>query len=75
MSSEPPVICRMLRSKTGYGTMEGGDFPWLFIDSSTANSWCLRTMEPCGPDEALAHSSVCRAGRVCFTPPRAESEL
>ena len=70
-ADEPPVICRMLRSKTGYGTMEGGDYPWLLLDSSTANSWCLRTMEPSGPDDDLAHSSACRAGRVCFEPPRA----
>ena len=73
MNTPAAVICRMLRSKTGYGTMEGGEHPWLGIDSSTANCWCIRTMEPFGPDEALAHPSVCREGRVCFAPPRDES--
>ena len=70
MSGDAPVICRMLRSKTGYGTTEGGDHPWRFIDSATANYWCLRTMEPHGPDEGLAHFSFCQAGRVCFLAPR-----
>lgn len=68
-ASDHPVICRMLRCKTGYGTAEGGDNPWLFIDSSTASYWCLRTMEPCGPDGDLAHFSVCQRGRECFVMP------
>lgn len=72
MTPQAPVICRMLRSKTGYGTMEGGDHPWHFIQSGTANYWCLKTMEPSGPDGELAHFSVCQTGRECFLAPRTE---
>ena len=61
-------ICRFLRSKTGLGTNEGGDEPWLLVDSMTATSWCLRTMESFGPDDDFAEPLSCRPGRVCYAP-------
>jgi len=73
MNPPSAVICRMLRAKTGYGTTEGGEHPWRGIDSSTMNCWCLRTMEPSGPDDGLAHPSSCREGRICFAAPRQEA--
>ena len=65
-----PIICRLLRAKTGYGTLEGGENPWLLLDTSTTVYCCLRTMASYEPDDGLAHSDGCRAGRSCFAPPR-----
>lgn len=64
--STKPTICRFLRAKTGYGTTEGGENPWLLLDTSTAIHWCLCTTAPYGPDDGLAHSDLCREGRSCF---------
>jgi hypothetical protein len=61
-------ICRFLRSKTGLGTSEGGDEPWLLVDTMTATSWCLRTMESFGPDDDFAEPLSCRPGRSCYAP-------
>jgi hypothetical protein len=69
-----PAICRFLRAKTGYGTLEGGENPWLLLDTSTAVHWCLCTMTSCGPDDEFAHSDVCHEGRGCFMPPRKNVE-
>lgn len=69
-----PVICRLLRAKNGYGTMEGGENPWLLVDSSTSVYWCLCTMLAYGPDDGLAHSDLCRSARACFAPPREVAE-
>ncbi|SMC00546.1 hypothetical protein SAMN00120144_1300 [Hymenobacter roseosalivarius DSM 11622] len=67
ISLEPHAgICRFLRSKTGLGTSEGGEQPWLLVDGMTATCWCLRTMEAFGPDEEVAEAAECRVGRVCY---------
>ncbi len=65
-----PTICRFLRAKTGYGTLEGGENPWLLLDTSTVVYWCLQTTASYGPDDGLAHSDICRERRGCFVPPR-----
>ena len=69
----PSVVCRMLRTKTFFGTLVG-DYseaaPWDSGASTTAVYWCLRTMESAGPDDQYAHPHACRAGRECFEPPR-----
>ena len=69
--ASPPVVCRMLRTKTAYGTYtstagDGGD--WRLAESSTAVYWCLETMGTAGPDDRLAHPHNCCCGRTCFKP-------
>jgi hypothetical protein len=64
-----PVICRMLRTKTFFGTYTSTGDDWRMGDSTTAVYWCLDTMETAGPDDALAHPHCCCAGRSCFKPP------
>ena len=61
-----PIVCRKLRTKTGFGTIEGLTRDWREGVSSTAVFWCLRTMETWGPDEQPTHASACRQGRQCF---------
>ena len=67
----PPTVCRMLRTKTAFGTYtstggDGGD--WRTGESSTAVYWCLETMCTAGPDDGLAHPHRCNGGRNCFKP-------
>ncbi len=63
------TLCRKLRTKTAFGTLEGLARHWREGASSTAVYWCLRTMEPWGLDQRPAHAAECRAGRLCFEPP------
>jgi len=65
-----PVVCRMLRTKTAFGTLEGRAYDWREGVSSTAVFWCLRTMETWGVDQGVAHARDCRAGRSCFEAPQ-----
>jgi hypothetical protein len=64
-----PVVCRKLRTKMGFGTLEGALHDWREGASSTAVFWCLRTMETWGTDDRPAHATECRAGRGCFEAP------
>ena len=64
-----PVVCRKLRTKTSFGTLEGLTRDWREGASSTAVFWCLRTMETWGLDQRPAHAADCRAGRSCFAAP------
>jgi hypothetical protein len=64
-----PVVCRKLRTKAAFGTLEGMTHDWREGASSTAVYWCLRTMETWGTDDRPAHAADCRAGRACFEPP------
>jgi hypothetical protein len=59
-----PEVCRMLRTKTAFGTLVGHD-PWQRGASSTAVYWCLETMQTSGPDDRFAHPHQCCAGRGC----------
>jgi hypothetical protein len=70
-----PVVCRKLRTKTGFGTLEGLAYDWRQGVSSTAVFWCLRTMEGWGTDQRPAHASTCRAGRECFAAPDGSDDL
>ena len=63
-------ICRLLRTKTAFGTTSGYT-PWRTGESRTAAFWCLGTMGSVGPDEALAHPHRCREGRACWRSPEA----
>jgi hypothetical protein len=66
--SRPPAVCRLLRTKTAFGTIDGG-LAWQSGESSTAAYWCLSTMQSAGPDDALAHPHGCLEGRACFQSP------
>lgn len=65
-----PVVCRLLRSRGAYGR-SSDEAAWQTGDSSLEAYWCVATMEPFGPDDALVHAQACRAGRRCFSPPAA----
>ena len=63
---KPPVVCRMLRTKNAFGSLEPGAPDWRTGASTTAAYWCLCTMESAGPDDGFAHAQRCREGRRCF---------
>ena len=60
-----PHVCRLLRTKTAYGTSERGA-EWKRGDSPTAVYWCLGTMEAFGVDEGYCHPHACVKGRGCW---------
>ena len=64
-----PTVCRMLRTKTAFGTFVGNLYSWQTGRSTTAVYWCLRTMETAGPDDNYAHPHACCEGRGCFERP------
>jgi hypothetical protein len=64
-----PVVCRLLRTKTAFGTFVGSLHSWQAGRSTTAVYWCLRTMETAGPDDGYAHPHTCCEGRDCFERP------
>ena len=64
-----PVVCRMLRTKMSFGALQSGAPDWRRGESTTACYWCLRTMEPAGPDGNYAHPHNCQDGRTCYRPP------
>jgi hypothetical protein len=75
MSQDLPVldnsttkVCRMLRTKTFFGTYTSTGEDWSTGDSPTAVYWCLQTMATAGPDDQLAHPHACRGGRGCYRP-------
>jgi hypothetical protein len=64
-----PAVCKMLRTKNAYSRSNERDpnvKPWQFGESTTAAFWCLKTMQPAGPDDHYAHPSVCLNGRACY---------
>lgn len=65
---EGQSVCRMLRTKTAFGTFRGNIYAWHSGRSTTAVYWCLRTMETAGPDDLYTHPHSCREGRGCFEP-------
>ena len=67
--SLPVVVCRMLRTKTGFGSMAPNAPDWRSGESTTAVYWCLQTMETAGIDGGYAHAHTCREGRGCFVKP------
>ena len=64
----PPRVCRLLRTKTAFGTTDAGH-DWQAGGSTTAVYWCLGTMQTAGPDDGLAHPHDCHEGRRCFENP------
>jgi hypothetical protein len=65
-TEEQPPVCRLLRTKTAFGTFRGNAWAWQSGRSTTAVYWCLRTMETAGPDDGYTHPHTCREGRGCF---------
>ncbi len=63
-----PPLCRMLRTKTAFGSYGDLGADWQEGESTTAVYWCLGTMETAGPDDAYCHPTNCRPGRTCFVP-------
>ena len=64
----PPAspVCRLLRTKTAFGSYgEVGD-DWRDGASTTAVYWGLGTMETAGPDDRYCDPHQCRAGRACY---------
>lgn len=68
-TDSPPVVCRMLRTKTFYGTYTSTGEDWRNGDSATAVYWCLESMSTSGADDDLAHPQTCVPGRGCFKAP------
>ena len=68
-----PVVCRKLRTKNAFGSMQTGAPDWREGTSSTAVYWCLKTMETWGPDDGFAHPHTCKDGRRCFASPDGEA--
>lgn len=66
IQNQAPVVCRMLRTKTYFGTFGAEELPWHSNESTTAVYWCLGTMETAGPDDQICHPTSCLAGRSCF---------
>jgi hypothetical protein len=65
-NSALPPVCRCLRTKAFYGPVVGEE-PWQLGNSTVAQYWCLRTMEPVGPDESFAHPHTCSgSNRRCY---------
>ncbi len=58
-------VCSNLRTKTAFGHLVG-HHPWQAGGSSTAVYWCLKTMEPIGPDDGIAHPHRCKPARGCW---------
>jgi hypothetical protein len=64
-----PVVCRKLRTKNAFGSMQSGAPDWRLGESTTAVYWCLKTMETWGPDNQVTHPHQCKSGRACFVSP------
>lgn len=64
-----PVVCRLLRTKTSFGTFVGSLHSWQAGASTTAVYWCLSTMETAGPDDGYAHPHQCCERRACYEKP------
>ena len=64
--SEHEELCDFLRAKVG---ANHNDKRALFAlrHEATTVYWCLLTMSPAGPDDGLAHASLCGKGRACCT--------
>ncbi|MDH5397793.1 MAG: hypothetical protein OEX02_06590 [Cyclobacteriaceae bacterium] len=69
MENVTPVnykICKFLKAKNTFGSIEGGDNPWMFAEDPNTICWCVKTGGPAGPDNRLAYPSTCRENRSCF---------
>ena len=61
----PGPVCAWLRARGAYGC-ELDEVPWTSGDSPVEGCFCLRTIEPFGPDDHLVHAHRCQPIRPCF---------
>ena len=63
--------CKNLRTKMYYvNVSQGLDSINMEKDDSMTQYWCLKTMQPIGPDERSVHrSDCCNPFRKCFESP------
>ena len=67
--------CRYLRGKNAYGTLEGGEDPFLLSDTGMSTYWCISSMTSFGPDGGMVHISTCgNRKRTCFCEVKQEKE-
>jgi len=62
-------LCRHLKGKNPFGTLEGGNQPWRVTDDPNTIYWCVKSMGAGGPDNGPIDPKLCQAGRVCYTAP------
>lgn len=65
---DPAGRCRHLRTKMMHVTSDW-ESRAVEYPSSSASSWCLKTMSVAGPDDAPVVLGDCRRGRSCFEAP------
>lgn len=61
-------LCRLLKGKTPYGSLEGGNIPWLLLEDAATIYWCLGSSGASGPDNGLIDPRLCTKGRACYEP-------
>ncbi len=69
MKEAKPVdikLCRFLKGKNTFGTLEGGDHDWHVIDDPNTIYWCVKSMGAGGPDNGPVDPKLCRPGRSCY---------
>jgi hypothetical protein len=62
-------LCRYLKGKNPFGTLEGGDQPWRVTDDPNTIYWCVKSLGAAGPDNGSIEPKLCRAGRSCYKAP------
>jgi hypothetical protein len=65
------VICKNLRTKMYYVQVaQGQNSITGETDDSTTQYWCLKTLQPIGPDDQFVNrDSCCKFSRTCFESP------
>ncbi len=64
--TERTDICRYLKGKNPFGTLEGGSQPWTVTDDPNTIYWCVKSMGAGGPDNGPIDPKLCRPGRSCY---------
>ena len=61
-------ICKNLRTKMYYvNVADSQNAIANEVDTFATQYWCLKTMQPVGPDEGYVHrDKCCNASRKCF---------
>ena len=62
-------LCRFLRAKNPYGSLEGGGNPWMLFDDANTICWCVKSIGGAGPDNGLVSPETCQTGRRCYQTP------
>lgn len=70
-----PPVCDWLRAKVTRAAHNDKAALWAMRSDATAVFWCLLTMSPAGPDDALVHAGSCGPGRACCSCADAEANV